>query len=57
MQGNIRCSSKLDWCIVATSSLVFASCPRVHAQSNIVPDNTLGNEASIVTPDAGNPLN
>ena len=48
--------SKLNWCLVAVSSLVFIPQTKTLAQSNIVPDNTLGNEPSVVSPDPNNAL-
>jgi filamentous hemagglutinin family protein len=42
--------------LLASGSLVFISCPNVLAQSNIVPDNTLGNESSVVNVSPDNPL-
>ncbi|MBE9045219.1 filamentous hemagglutinin N-terminal domain-containing protein [Pleurocapsales cyanobacterium LEGE 10410] len=53
MSGNSQWRS--HWYIVAASSIALVSSP-VQAQSNIVPDNTLGKEASVVTPNADNPL-
>ena len=53
MSGNSQ--SRSHWYIIAASSIVLV--PRsIHAQSNIVPDNTLGNESSEVTPDLNNAL-
>jgi filamentous hemagglutinin family protein len=51
MIGNERFGFNPNWYVVAGISLVFIPNTRILAQSNIVPDNTLGNENSIVTPD------
>ena len=47
---------KLGWYLIAGSSLIFIPCPGMLAQSNIVPDNTLGKEASVVNPAPDNVL-
>ena len=53
MSGNNRL--RLNWYLVAVSSTALVS-PPIHAQSNIVPDNTLGSESSIVSPEPSNAL-
>ncbi len=59
MKGNKRehLNLKLGWYLIAGSSLIFIPCPGMLAQSNIVPDNTLGNEASVVNPAPDNVSN
>ena len=53
MQENIReYLSSSNWFAIVASGLVLTSTSKAHAQSNIVPDNTLGNKSSIVNPDA-----
>jgi filamentous hemagglutinin family protein len=53
MSGNHQL--RLNWYMVAVSSIALVS-PPIHAQSNIVPDNTLGSESSIVSPEPSNAL-
>ena len=43
---------KIDWYLITASSLVLIAAPNAQAQSNIVPDDTLGDKSSIVNPDA-----
>ena len=53
MNGNSQW--RAPWYIIAASSIALVPRP-IHAQSNIVPDNTLGNEASVITPEPNNAL-